>query len=277
MSYVAQPRKADHEKVKSYGFRFKPIDEKPLEHAAEETGKCYCPSIGKELEKFWLDMIPPREIAAEGLMTESETPFASYPLPLYLYSTVNPYLNKMEYFTKQADTEYHMKTIAPEWYFKAVEKFADINLANDYIVWVLSYYNEYIKDEVSRKFWQKRFPWIMEERRKHFYIVKKVKDRIFEIRNEGIMSQEDLIFMYFVFRYLYNFIMSNLQSEEVLFVKKIVKKGSLAGTDTASFDPLRTESRAETQTTDESNLYNYKPMYKASLLDKKNWYSSVFI
>lgn len=262
MSYTPQPRRADHEKVRQYKYRFKGYDESKLKKVAEETGKCYCPDIGKNLQSFWLEMIPPPEAAAEGTVGVNEQE-GTFPLPLYLYHTVNPYLNKMEAYTTEAEDDYNMTVIAPEWYYDAVEKLADVNLANQYILWVLTYYDKYITDEVSRKFWQKRFPWIMNERRKHYYIVKKVRDRIFDIKNEGIMTQEDLIFIYFVIRYLAKYIYGNLQDDDMLFLGKVAQKGSLKDTNFSNFLPkIQVTSAKNRALSANLNLYDMTPMDK---------------
>lgn len=256
------PQSSMHEKALSYNYDYKSFDEETLNKIADRVGKDYDTYVGRELRKFWIQFIEPEQLPVEIFEQNITIATLSYFLPLYLYNVINPYIKNFEQYVSEAQNKMG-QIYAPEWYFDLLEEQQSLQLTNNFILYVLNFYNDKVKDEVSRSYWQKRFPWIMNERRKHFYMQKKLMNRLFEIRNEGFKDQSDMLFMYFYQHYKIS------QYFDVELFMEGVKKGNSNNTTKSSlflgFNPDNSRDNLSENIRGETTLYAYSNFGKNNL------------
>jgi hypothetical protein len=180
------------------------VFEEMTSNKLSEIVKKYAPDASKaghQMLKFYFSLIMPQK-ADDG-------PNA---LPLFLYRCFNAEILKFQrYVTIDENGVASIKipgepndaeplkviAVAPPWYKDLVEKMANIELANQYILWVLKQYNESSKDSMAcRQWWQEHFPWAMEERRKLYYILQKTQNVEFRLLNEGPQDGSDFFFIW---------------------------------------------------------------------------------
>lgn len=199
-------------KPKKFKLGYSELDEKQLDKFATRLGfSKKANGMGYEILKFYLSLIQPQffmpEQAANVRNAEKEA-FKQFALPMFLYHEFDAMFNeklmryKKVFEEKDGDKELdipqtNMLRIMPEWYMEYLEQFADAQLTNQYIMWVLENYYRFTHERPeAKKYWDQKLPWLRAERKKYEYVKRRIENRLFEIRNEGLRNQSDLLFLY---------------------------------------------------------------------------------
>lgn len=210
--------------IEPFSYEYTSFDDKTLSRIASKLGHGDSSRMGGELLKFLIGLIPPSyfssPIDVDGV-NDTE-----YPLPIYMYPAVNYFFiyymkalkndNKSKVKAEKGgepttveNEEWNISDrflkIAPKWYYEKYREMNDMALLNNYVIFVLNTYENYVNNsdgregsnEVRRRWFEDHFPWVREERRKTRYMMKKISDKMSDIAIDGIRKQEDLLFMYF--------------------------------------------------------------------------------
>lgn len=215
----------------NWAYAYQELDEATIDRLSAQLGYSEnAPQMGREITRFYISLMQPSLIStmlkvvqqptgteqkAEDLAKKQEPGEAAgsvdfkidmagenFPLPMYLYHQVDEHFNRAIHLRKQGATGVdgvpnNYKIMMPEWYFAKLEELKNVEQVNAYIIFVMTNYETLVNgNPTARQMWDEKFPWIVEERKKHYYAQRKISDRLFRIQNEGYRSQGDMLFVF---------------------------------------------------------------------------------
>ena len=192
--------------VDSFSYTYKELDEEALERLSRRLGYDESPSMGKELRKFYLSLIQPDILTSDNAGVNNLNVDAIFMgLPVWLYPFLNNDFETILRAVESPDQNAAIQwlKIVPDWYYDMYKQKMDVQLVNRYVVWLMDNYRTNQNDAngdpnpVRAEWMRKRFPWIEVERKKTYYMIQKIRNKMVEISVSGVQSQGDLLFIYF--------------------------------------------------------------------------------
>jgi len=181
---------------KDVKFSYQEFDDDTLEHLSRNLGFDESPSMAKELVKFYMSLVQPDMLFPGG--NGGDDIFLG--LPVWLYPVVNSEFDVMRVALNEP-TDF--VKIMPDWYLDYYRQKMDVQLVNSYVVWMMDNYYGNMNDPggqpnpVRQKWFKERFPWIEVERRKTYYMINRIRNKLVELTTRGLQGQGDLLFIYF--------------------------------------------------------------------------------
>ncbi len=204
-------------KIKNeFNYNYQELDEKTLDDLTKNLGRNESSEMGHKLLKFYASLVEPAYYSGvSDNIFSNDVIFRG--LPVWLY----PFLNvHMEIYLANIKSSFFNQYMPP-WYLEYYKEKMDVQLVNSYVVFVMDNFDEYLRNEnlgvgnpneARRDYFQKRFGWVMEEKRKTWYMIQRLRNKFADISIYGIKDQGDMLFLYFANQLLRNIMTDNTET-----------------------------------------------------------------
>lgn len=186
-----------------FSYNYQELDDESLDKLTRNLGRDESPNMGKLLLRYYASLVQPQLwVGLDPASFRADNIFRN--LPVWLYPAINMH---MEYYLIKLREEggaqgLNWQMIMPDWYLEYYQEKMDVALVNSYVVFVMNNfdqktYGDNDVNEARREWFQKKFPWVVKERQKTWYMVQRLRNKFAEISSRGIKNQGDLLFLYF--------------------------------------------------------------------------------